>query len=198
MDGAVPVKEPREAGSRDAHAHDARHDARHEDAKHEDAKREDAKHEDSGKGGSPVEDSGASLFGATTYVSHPVKTTAAEYHSMMGGPGNPGPQMACLSCHGPGMKDTEFLFAGSIDTSVDGGTGAEDIEVRVGNSKGVGTSAYSDSDGNFWAMSTSSLPAGASAGARDSVSEAIMPSHLTSADCNSCHNGTTQPILHLP
>ncbi len=145
-----------------------------------------------------LEDGGAPLFGAAAYKGMPVATSAATLHSMMGGPSDPGYQMACLSCHGAGTKDTQFLFAGSIYTDVDGGTGAQDIEVRVVDSKGKGTNVYSDTDGNFWATGTSTLSAPARCGARNAVSVQIMPSSLTSGDCNGCHDGTTKPIMHLP
>jgi hypothetical protein len=148
-----------------------------------------------------VIDAGTNVFSGTAFKGVPVTTSAATAHAMMGGPKNPGYQMACLSCHNGATKGTaEFLFAGSIYTTVDGGTGAETVEVRVVDAKGVGTSAYSDDNGNFWATGTAALDVPGQSGARDITNVQLMPSALSSGDCNSCHNGTAmgQAIMHLP
>ena len=149
---------------------------------------------------SAVVDTGPSLFGATAFKSSPVATSAAMLHSMKGGPGKTGAQTACLSCHnGAKMGTVQFLFAGSIYTDATGAMGAADTEVRVVDSKGKGTSTYSDIDGNFWALGAAALSVPGLSGARNAVSEQIMTTlSLSSGDCNACHNGTTQPVTHLP
>jgi hypothetical protein len=149
--------------------------------------------------GSTLEDSpAAAVFGATTYAAMPVATSAATLHSMKGGPKNV-TNTACLSCHdGKTMGTVEFLFGGSIYDSVDGGTGATEIEVRVVDAKKKGVSAYSDDDGNFWSEATAALDTPGGAGARNATSEQIMPQSVMSGDCNSCHNGTTQALMHVP
>jgi hypothetical protein len=146
-----------------------------------------------------VEDTGPGFFGSNPYTSKFVPMTAGELHAAMCGPPDPGAQMECLSCHDGSMKGTvAFLFAGSIYTEEDGGSGAADVEVRVVDSKGNATDTYSDSDGNFWSLAPGPLLVPAKSGARDAVSEQIMGPSLFNGDCNSCHNGMVRPILHLP
>lgn len=149
---------------------------------------------------STVMDTGPSLFGSTAYKSSPVATSAIMLHSMKGASTKIGAQTPCLSCHNGAMKGTvEFLFAGSIYTDMTGAMGAADTEVRVLDDKGTGTSTYSDTDGNFWAVGVAALATPGLAGARNAVAEQIMTIEpLASGDCNSCHNGTTQPVTHLP
>ena len=149
---------------------------------------------------STVLDTGPSLFGATAYKSSPVATSAVMLHSMKGASTKIGAQTPCLSCHnGATMGTVQFLFAGSIYTDATGATGAADTEVRVLDAKGKGTSAYSDANGNFWAVGVAALATPGLSGARNAVSEQIMTTlSLSSGDCNTCHNGTTQPGTHLP
>jgi hypothetical protein len=142
----------------------------------------------------------AGVFGATTYTAMPVATSATTLHAMKGGPKTV-TGTSCLEsgCH-DGTKATtvEFLFGGTIYDAVDGGTGAEDIEVRVVNDKKTGVSAYSDTNGNFWSEATAALVTPGLAGVRNAVSLQIMPQSLSSGDCNSCHNGKTQAQMHVP
>jgi hypothetical protein len=147
-----------------------------------------------------VIDAGPNVFGGTSFKGVPVTTSAATSHSMMGGPKDPGFAQDCLSCHNGATKGTvEFLFAGSIYTDDTGATGAETVEVRVVDSMGTGTSAYSDVNGNFWVTSAAALSVPGQSGARDITNVQIMPSALSSGDCNSCHNGkATTAIMHLP
>jgi hypothetical protein len=157
---------------------------------------------DTGPDVATVVDAGPSVFGGTAYKGVAVTTSAATLHQMMGGPKDPGPQMSCIgTCHNGAMKGVaEFLFAGSVYSEAEGGTGVETAEVRVIDDKGVGTSVYSDINGNFWAPGTAALATPGRAGVRDGVNEDTMPSALSSGDCNSCHNGgaMAQPIMHLP
>ena len=152
-----------------------------------------------GEDGPTLEDSAAAgVFGATTYSAKAVATSAATLHSMKGGPKTT-TGTDCLSCHnGATMGTVEFLYAGTIYGSPDGGAGAETIEVRVIDAKKKGVSTYSDTNGDFWSEATAALAVPGLAGARNGVSEQIMPKALESGDCNSCHNGKTQPFMHVP
>jgi hypothetical protein len=152
-----------------------------------------------GADGPTLEDAAAAaIFGSTTYSAMSVTTSATMLHQMKGGPKNV-IGTDCLSCHNGATKGTaEFLFAGTIYNSPDGGGGAETIEVRVIDDKKNGVSTYSDTDGDFWSEATAALAVPGATGARNAVAEQIMPQALASGDCNSCHNGKAQALMHVP
>ncbi len=135
---------------------------------------------------------------APPYAPNPPATTAAQNHALHGVSVTPNDGVNCLTCHN-GATATQFLFAGSIYTDINATTGAADVEVRVVDANGTGLSAYSDTDGNFWIPNNTALATPGQAGARDGNGNlALMPASVQTGGCNSCHNGTVQPPLHLP
>jgi hypothetical protein len=114
--------------------------------------------------------------------------------------GNPAGQ-ACLSCHGGQVKNVvPFLAGGTVWKDAAGTTPAQMVEMRVLQANGVGLSAYSDGDGNFFVPRGASAPLASPAhpGVRDAMSMALMSDVINDADCNSCHRAGGQTPLNLP
>jgi hypothetical protein len=97
----------------------------------------------------------------------------------------------CLQCHG-------FAFAGTI---YDGsGKALAGAEVRVVDSTGKATSAYSCTNGNFY-VQNGSIMTPAHTAARNAASTTSMVSAMTTGGCNQCHctgGGCTTARIHLP
>ncbi len=165
----------------------------------------------SGDAGSPLEggpivsgdaavDSGTSaIFSGAFSAGNQPQTTAAQNHANRGQGVVPSKDVNCMTCHSANGPGHQFMFAGSIYTDVNATTGAANVEVRVVDNAGTGISTYSDADGNFWLVSNTPVPLPGQSGARDANGHTqIMPQALADPGCNSCHNGTVQPALHLP
>lgn len=159
---------------------------------------------DGGSGAdSGTPDSGAptAFTGAGGYTSQKPATSAKSIHQMKGVGTVPSKSVACQSCHGNGGGAPEFFFAGTIFTDQAGTMPAVDVEVRARGTDGVGYTAHSDDDGNFWfkkGMATLAFPC--TTGARDGqMNVALMKGTIANGDCNSgaCHAGG-QGAIHLP
>lgn len=150
-------------------------------------------------------DTGTTSGGTNAFSGQPAFSTdaptdkAANHHTQAAqGFTNPAGQ-DCMTCHKAGGTGTQFAFGGTVYQSATSTTGAPDVEVRVVDSTGKeqGT-AHSDTDGNFWVVSTTALPSGALAGARNAASTQLMISAATGA-CNNCHKtGGIQAPMHVP
>jgi hypothetical protein len=152
-------------------------------------------------------DSGASEGGstasaflgeATPWASAPIGTTALQHHAATG----QAPQSAttpCLGCHTTGGSGAPFLAAGFVATAAGGTTGAGDVEVRVYAQGGTaaGYSAHTDSDGFFWINPPNGGTTGPyQAGVRDGTTTHLMPAAQASANCQTCHAGSTG-VIHM-
>lgn len=151
-----------------------------------------------GGGGSDASDAALSPFsGAGPYASSPVAQSAQQNHTAHGVATTPNKDVNCLNCHN-GTGATNFLFAGSVYADPNAATPAADIEVRVVDKNGLGLSAHSDVDGNFWLVDAKTLAVPALSGARSGAAEQLMPTALQQGGCNGCHNGTVNPAMHVP
>jgi hypothetical protein len=107
---------------------------------------------------------------------------------------------ACLTCHNGQKGVVAFLFGGTVWKDANATIAAQEVEVRVLGANGVGISAYSDGDGNFYyplsAQQTSISPP-AHGGLRDATTTRTMNNLLNDADCNGCHKPGGEPRLHL-
>ncbi len=155
------------------------------------------------EGGTGTPDSGSTpdpIFGFTTYAAGAAATTASAItNHAAGGPTTAAPRgQDCMTCHATNGK--KFLFAGTIYKNAAGtefqGAG---IEVRVINNMGnqIGSSAYTDKDGNFWlAQGALTIPAGSKVGVRNATSVKDMNATIgaggtvacSSAACHASNN----------
>jgi hypothetical protein len=115
------------------------------------------------------------------------------------GPNSHNAGQDCMGCHANGNGEApRFSFAGTL---YDGhGQPVAGAEVRVVDKNGVGASAYTGSNGNFYRQGTPIATPG-QAGARNASATAAMISAVTAPGCSSCHCSgsscaTTQ--MHLP
>ncbi|MEO8874646.1 MAG: hypothetical protein ABI461_03585 [Polyangiaceae bacterium] len=145
--------------------------------------------------------------GQPQYISGSGASTDEAQHQQKFGNMNPAGQ-DCLSCHGPdGGSMTKFTMAGTIFPPDAGGSdaGANNVEVRVKNPDGTMVAAYTNSEGNFYALAAVGSPilANSIVGARNMAGTQDMPDHLTGptqGSCNqkgTCHGGT-QGTIHVP
>ena len=146
--------------------------------------------------------------GQPAYISGSGASTDQAQHQAKFGSANPAGQ-DCFSCHGPdaGGGNTVFTMAGTIFPPDAGGSdaGANNVEVRVKNADGTFVAAYTNSEGNFYALASVGNPIRANAivGARNAAGTEDMPDHLTGplqGGCNqkgTCHGGT-QGMIHVP
>lgn len=161
-----------------------------------------------GEGGTGSADSGSTpdpIFGFTTYAAGAAATTASTItNHAAGGPTAAAPRgQDCMTCHATNGK--KFLFAGTIYKNAAGtefqGAG---IEVRVINNMGnqIGSSAYTDRDGNFWlAQGALTIPAGSKVGVRNATSVKDMTGAIGAGGTVACSNaachGPTN-VAYLP
>jgi len=93
----------------------------------------------------------------------------------------------CLSCHDGSGAPPRFAAGGTV---YDGETPAARVEVRVVGADGVARSTYTDDDGNFFFLnSTSPLAFPAMVGVRDATRTRLMQGTPPNGNCNDCHNG---------
>lgn len=154
---------------------------------------------DSGGGGGQDATTAANAFtGAGPYQSQPVQVSAKAEHQNRGVGIDPTGQN-CLGCHNGGGA-VRFGVGGTIYTSQAGTTGAADVQLRFVKTDGSEyVSVHSDADGNFWVADNGGFGAvGGMAGARNATTTQLMPQQINSGACVTCHDGTTQPKLHLP
>ena len=142
----------------------------------------------------------ASVFGGDgTYASNLPGTTAATFHMNNAVGVTPGLGVDCLTCHKNGGSGKEFLFGGTVFQDMAGTMPAADTEVRVLGSDNVGYSAHSDTDGNVWFVKgATGIAFPAQSGVRDGTNTVLMVNSLSAANCNGCHDNTTQAALHIP
>jgi hypothetical protein len=140
--------------------------------------------------------------GAGAFASNKPATSAVTYHTNNAVGVTPGPDQDCLSCHKMGGAGPTFLFAGTLCADKTCTARAVDKEIRVRGSDGKAYSAHSDDDGNFWYLpgTGEAIAFPANSGARDGTNTALMTGTITMSSCNTggCHDGTTQPTVHLP
>jgi hypothetical protein len=162
---------------------------------------------DSGGGGAKdagVDSGPANAFsGAPAFASKPVATAAsAKTAHAAAGQATPNKDLACLSCHGPGTNNAQFLAAGSVYTNTAGTTPAADYEVRVVDAKGAAFSAHTDEDGNFRIDPPIAGTTGPyMTGARNAATITLMVTHPADNNCNNstCHGtGSVQGPIHVP
>jgi hypothetical protein len=93
------------------------------------------------------------------------------------------------ACHGSGGDGPILSFGGTVYTDATGTAPAVGVEIRVIDSKGLAASAFSDSDGNFYARQPAFAAPPGHAGARDGSGVLDQASPVTSWSCNSaaCH-----------
>ena len=157
---------------------------------------------DGGDAGGDGSSATNAFTGAGTFTSSQPATSAVDYHNNNAVGVTPGKDQDCLGCHKMGGAGTEFLFAGTIFQDNQGTTPAAGVEIRVRGSDGKAYSAHSDADGNFWYKpgTGEALAYPAQDGARNATQTALMVSTATASSCNAggCHDGTTQPSVHVP
>ncbi len=129
------------------------------------------------------------------YASAPVDISAAAAHKSKKVSVSLPSVPDCLRCHKPGGSAAAFLFAGTVFEDSAASRGAADVEVRVVDANGVGTSARSDADGNFWVRGSGPLAKPAHAGARTARSARVMHGPVATGDCNSCHSTDTPMVI---
>ncbi len=131
---------------------------------------------------------------APAYASQPVAASAASAHAAKK-QAAPNLSTACLSCHKAGGTAPQFVIAGTVYADAAGTKGAPDVEIRVADASGNGTSVHSDADGNFWVKGTTAFAGPGHAGARDATLTKTMHQPITTGDCNSCHNSDLPLLL---
>jgi len=148
---------------------------------------------------SPQTDAAANAFSGTGgWASAPPALFAQAQHGFSLAGRN------CADCHGGTSPSSgkRFDFAGRVFADPNGTTPAADVEVRVVDHNGVGTSVHSDADGYFWHLASADLAIPAMAGARNGSATSLMVGALSDpvkrGGCNGCHNGTTTTHLHVP
>ena len=105
---------------------------------------------------------------------------------------------ACLTCHN-GAAATKFYAGGTVFSAATGGTGKPGVTVEItdaANTKVQVVSALSNAPGNFYIKT----PLTGSLTVRATACPANRPMKTTGnvGDCNSCHNGTTTAVIHVP
>jgi hypothetical protein len=171
-----------------------------------DGGRTDGGGSDSGGGmdSGPV-DAGVNAFtGAGAYASNQPGTSAVTRHTNGGVGTTPGRAANCLNgmgCHGAGSGGREFLFGGTIFKDVAGTMPANNVEVRVRGSDGMGYLTNSDADGNFWRLKgADTVMYPALTGARNGMAQqSLMNGTIANGACNNntCH-GPGGIVMHVP
>lgn len=135
---------------------------------------------------------------APPYASSPPGTQAQSHHgfSLVG--------RSCFDCHGGANPSSgiRFEIAGRVFADANATTPAADVEVRVVGNGGAAVSAHSDLSGYFWQKSAVTLPLPALAGARNAATTKLMAGPISDpakgGGCNSCHDGATTSVMHVP
>jgi hypothetical protein len=100
---------------------------------------------------------------------------------------------ACLSCHASGQTPA-LTLAGTVYTTATGGTAVSGATVTIVDSNGITTKLVTTAQGNFFTGAAIAFPATVSVSKCPNI--AVMPTQVTSGDCNSCHGSTMR--IHLP
>ncbi len=184
--------DPADASTHDAsvkHPSDASSDASHIDASHDAGDGGDG-----GDGGPPPN----AFTDAGAFAPDAGELTERPNHNFAGNTPTTSPaKQACLDCHKNGGAGMAFAFGGTVFADDAGTKPAAGVEVRVRDDNGTFTSVYSDVHGNFFAR-TSAATFPAKTGARTAASTAIMVDPVANGNCNTCHNGAAQAVIHAP
>ena len=105
---------------------------------------------------------------------------------------------ACLSCHSGSnpASGIAMTLAGTIYGTATGGTAVSGATVTVTGSNGAKITMVSGSNGDFYSTSAISFPATVTISKCPNTQ--TMPTTISSGDCNSCHNNSANPRIHLP
>jgi hypothetical protein len=105
----------------------------------------------------------------------------------------------CLTCHIAGGAGVPFMFAGTVWTTAAATAPAAEVEVRLRDNAGIGTSTYTDAFGNYFvllgAAATFSPPA--HPGIRTATTTDLMTGAIDNGNCNDCHRAGGQTPIHL-
>jgi hypothetical protein len=104
----------------------------------------------------------------------------------------------CLTCHGKSNPSggVAMKIAGTIYSAATGGSGVSGATVTVTPASGSPIKMVTGSSGNFYSNSAITFPA--TVQVSKCPDTATMPMTISTADCNSCHDGTTNVRIHLP
>ena len=108
---------------------------------------------------------------------------------------------ACVACHGKGGSSSKayskapMTIGGTVYSADTGGTGVSGATVTVTPASGSPIKMVTGSSGNFYSNAAITYPA--TVQISKCPDTASMKATLTNAaDCNSCHDSTSQ--IHLP
>ncbi len=103
-------------------------------------------------------------------------------------------QSNCHSAGGGGGEAPAFLIGGTVYTDYFSTTPAVGVEVRIVDTNNNGASTYSDSNGNFYIHSSTTIGYPAVVGARNATITRPMITQISTAAMGSCGQGG----CHIP
>jgi hypothetical protein len=96
----------------------------------------------------------------------------------------------CLGCHG-------FAIGGNVYSNASGTQNLSGATIRLVDSVGAAFTVVSGQDGTFHIENgTIAWPATVTVSSCPSI--AVMPTPAPNGSCNQCHDGKTNPRIHLP
>jgi hypothetical protein len=103
---------------------------------------------------------------------------------------------ACLGCHVSGGQASSRIFtaAGTLYASATGGSAVSGATVTITDNSNKKITIVTGSDGNFYTTTAIAFPASVQFSTCPDTQ--VMPSTITTGDCNSCHNSSMR--VHLP
>jgi hypothetical protein len=116
--------------------------------------------------------------------------------------GNHNAGMDCLTCHN-GTVDgaSQFYVAGTLFSAATGTTGLAKATIRITDAAGKIidlVTATDNAPGNFYIDTPVTFPIHVEASSCPSTMRMPDAVQTNGGSCNSCHNNTIQPQIHLP
>jgi len=105
---------------------------------------------------------------------------------------------ACLGCHSGSNPSAgiAMTLAGTVYSTSTGGTAVTGATVTVTGSNGAKITMVSGSNGDFYSTSAISFPATVTISKCPNTM--TMPGTISNGNCNSCHDNSANPRVHLP